>query len=52
MFIDLNYSVNNPGKATTYNSAGLPLPYNPGAGVYGLRFAGLNVSDSSQLEYN
>ena len=52
MFIDLNYSVNNPGKATTYNSADLPLPYNPGAGVYGLRFAGLNVSDSSQLEYD
>jgi hypothetical protein len=28
MFVDRNYSVNNPVKATTYNTKGLPLTFN------------------------
>lgn len=37
MFIDRNYSVNNPVPASTYNNAGLPLTF-PGKSTLALRF--------------
>jgi hypothetical protein len=52
MFIDRDYSVNNPAVATTYNSVGLPLTYNPGAFIYAFTFAYIFYYGSTQIIYD
>jgi hypothetical protein len=52
MFIDRDYSVNNPVAANTYNSVGLPLTYTPAGPVFDLTFAYFYYYGSTQIIYN
>ena len=52
MFVDRDYSVNNPVAANSYNSSGLPLTFTPATPAFALTFGYIFYFGSTQIFYD